>query len=88
MRLLGVPRIQCVDRVCNNTPTHVGVFFVVYLYLEKQEVIFYTAYYEDFEPVFFKAVGCYFCHADVNFNRAVMDDANHVYDEVFVEIRH
>lgn len=40
MRLLGVPRIQCVDRVCNKTPTHVGVFLLCIYTLKSRKLYF------------------------------------------------
>ena len=56
--------------------------------LEKRKVIFYTARYEDFKPIFFTATGGDFCHAVVGTDRAGMDDADYVHDEVLAKVRH
>ena len=61
---------------------------IYYLCLEKHEFMLYTAVYEYSEQVFFTAIGGDFRHADADFNRAVMDDADYVHDEILVKVRH
>ena len=58
------------------------------LCLEKRKVIFYTAGYEDFKPIFFTTVGGNFCDAVAGADGTGMDDADYVHDEVLVKVRH
>ena len=48
----------------------------------------YTDGYEDFKPIFFASIDCDIHNAAADFNRAGLDDADYVDDEVFVKIRH
>ena len=58
------------------------------LHLEMVKVIFYTAYYEDYKPIFFTTVGGNFCDAVAGADGTGMDDADYVHDEVLVKVRH
>lgn len=80
-------------RVCHyqcKKKSHLGLFYLEhYLYpiVENDKFIFYTAYYEDFKSVFFKAINCDFYNANADFNGIGVDDANNVHDEILVKVR-
>lgn len=58
------------------------------LHLEMVKVIFYTAYYEDYKPIFFTTIVGDFRYVVADIDWTGVDDANHVHDEVLVKIRY
>ena len=52
------------------------------------KVIFYTAYYEDYKPIFFTTIVGDFRYVVADIDWTGVDDANYVHDEVLVKIRY
>ena len=50
------------------------------------KVIFYTAYYEDYKPIFFTTIVGDFRYVVADIDWFGMDDADYIHDEIFIAI--